>query len=79
MKLLLQAEPNGMIRIMVHHPISSLSPAGPRMLRLNPPHGLKFVHDTEKAAARDMERLADHITNSPSLKGKGKKRGGYQD
>lgn len=57
-------------QLWVTHPYMGFSnPAGPRLLRLNPPL-VKFLHDNPDQAWRDAKKLQEHINSSPSLRNK---------
>lgn len=69
----------GVFKLVNVHPMLGELDAGPRLLRLHPPMGLRFRHDNMESAMKDAARLQAHIDSSPSLKGKGKLKGGFVD
>lgn len=53
-------------RLMSFTPTMGALPAGPRLLRLNPP-AIKFIHQDKASAVIDAARLQEHLDTSPSL------------
>lgn len=53
-------------RLMSYTPTLGLLPAGPRLLRLNPPQ-IKWLYDDPATAMVAAKKLQLHIDESPSL------------